>query len=34
MHDFIYECNHGKDIFFVNSLDQAIEKLEAFPDLI
>jgi hypothetical protein len=28
LHDFIYECNKGKDIFFVGSLDQAIEKLE------
>lgn len=27
LHDFIYECNKGKDIFFVGNLDQAIEKL-------
>lgn len=28
LHDFIYECNKGNDIFFVGNLDQAIEKLE------
>jgi hypothetical protein len=28
LHDFIYECNKGNDIFFVDSLDQAIEKLD------
>nr|WP_312576120.1 DUF4180 domain-containing protein [Sedimentibacter sp.] len=28
LHDFIYECNRGNDIFFVNNLDQAIEKLD------
>lgn len=27
LHDFIYECNKGKDIFFVENLEQAIEKL-------
>jgi hypothetical protein len=27
--DFIYESNHGKDIFFVSSEDEAIEKLSA-----
>ena len=27
LHDFIYECNRGRDFFFVNNLDQAIEKL-------
>ena len=25
--DFIYECNKGKDIFFVDNLMQAVEKL-------
>ena len=25
--DFIYESNKGKDVFFVSSLDEAIEKL-------
>jgi len=25
--DFIYECNHGKDVFFVGSEEEAIEKL-------
>lgn len=25
--DFIYECNNGKDIFFVPDEKQAIEKL-------
>ena len=28
LHDFIYESNKGKDIFFVGNLEQAIEKLE------
>lgn len=27
LHDFIYECNKGNDIFFVVDLEQAIEKL-------
>ncbi len=27
LHDFIYECNNGNDIYFVNNLEQAIEKL-------
>ncbi len=27
--DFIYESNHGKDIFFVSTEDDAIEKLSA-----
>ncbi|QHQ63246.1 DUF4180 domain-containing protein [Anaerocolumna sedimenticola] len=27
LHDFIYECNRGRDFFFVNNLEQAIEKL-------
>ena len=27
LHDFIYECNKGNDIFFADNLDQAIEKL-------
>lgn len=25
--DFIYECNHGQDIFFVSDEEQAVEKL-------
>ncbi len=25
--DFIYECNKGKDIFFVSTEDEALEKL-------
>ena len=25
--DFIYECNKGKDIFFLPNEEQAIEKL-------
>ncbi|MFA6308944.1 MAG: DUF4180 domain-containing protein [Clostridia bacterium] len=25
--DFIYECNNGKDIFFVNTVDEAIQRL-------
>ena len=27
LHDFIYECNKGKDIFFLPNEKQAIEKL-------
>lgn len=27
LHDLIYECNKGSDIFFVDNLDQAMEKL-------
>lgn len=27
LNDFIYESNNGKDFFFVNSLDVAVEKL-------
>lgn len=27
LHDFIYECNKGNAIFFVDNLDQAVEKL-------
>jgi hypothetical protein len=27
LHDFIYECNKGNDIFFVENLNQAVEKL-------
>lgn len=27
LHDFIYECNKGNDIFFVGNLYQAVEKL-------
>ena len=27
LRDFIYECNHGKDIFFVTDQKQAIDKL-------
>ena len=26
--DFIYESNHGKDIFFVENKEQAIDKLK------
>lgn len=29
LHDFIYECNHGKDIFFAASLDEAVDRLSA-----
>lgn len=28
LRDFIYECNKGKDIFFVSNMEQAIEKLD------
>ncbi len=27
LHDFIYECNKGNDIFFVDNLEIATEKL-------
>lgn len=27
LQDFIYECNKGKDVFFVGSLEEAVEKL-------
>ena len=27
LHDFIYECNKGNTIFFVDNLDLAVEKL-------
>lgn len=27
LQDFIYECNKGKDIFFGDSLEQALERL-------
>ncbi|WMJ87056.1 DUF4180 domain-containing protein [Anaerocolumna sp. MB42-C2] len=30
LHDFIFECNRGRDFFFVDDLDQAIEKLKSF----
>ena len=29
LHDFIYECNKGNDIFFVDNLSQAVEKLDS-----
>ncbi|WP_123039214.1 DUF4180 domain-containing protein [Cohnella candidum] len=29
LRDFIYECNHGNDFFFVPNEEQAIEKLNA-----
>ena len=28
LNDFIYECNNGNDIFFVDSLEKAVEKLD------
>lgn len=27
LHDFIYECNSGNDIFFVSTIDEALERL-------
>lgn len=27
LQDFIYESNHGRDVFFVNTLEQALEML-------
>ncbi|WP_077610335.1 DUF4180 domain-containing protein [Clostridium sp. Marseille-P2415] len=27
--DFMYECNHGKDFFFVGTVDEGIEKLSS-----
>jgi hypothetical protein len=29
LHDFIYESNNGKDIFFVGSVDEAIHKFSS-----
>ena len=29
LHDFMNECNRGKDIFFVDNLDLAVEKLDS-----
>ncbi|OPX45130.1 hypothetical protein CLHUN_10170 [Ruminiclostridium hungatei] len=28
LHDFIYESNRGRDIFFVDNMERAVEKLE------
>lgn len=28
LQDFIYECNKGRDFFFVDNLDQAVARLE------
>lgn len=28
LHDFIYECNKGNNIYFLGDLEQAVEKLE------
>lgn len=27
LHDFIYECNQGKDVFFVTTLEEAVFRL-------
>jgi hypothetical protein len=27
LHDFIYECNNGRDIFFVGTVGEAVDKL-------
>ena len=27
LHDFIYESNKGKDVFFVETLEEAVDKL-------
>ena len=27
LHDFIYECNKGRDIFFVDNLEEAVFKI-------
>ena len=27
LHDFIYESNHGKDVFFVSTEEEAIDRL-------
>lgn len=29
LHDFIYEANHGKDFFFVETKEAALDKLSA-----
>ena len=30
--DFIYECNRGRDIFFMATKEEAVQALAAFPD--
>lgn len=32
LQDFIYESNRGRDIFFVENMEQAVEKLENARD--
>jgi hypothetical protein len=27
LHDFIYECNNGKDLFFVSDREEALERV-------
>lgn len=29
LHDFIYECNKGNNIFFVSNLEEAVRMIEA-----
>ena len=31
LHDFIYESNQGKDVFFLDTREAAIEKLASLP---
>ncbi len=32
LRDFIYECNRGKQVFFVPSAEEALERLHALAD--
>lgn len=27
LHDFMYECNHGKDVFWVKTKEEAVDRL-------
>lgn len=27
LHDFMYECNHGKDVFWTKTKEEAVERL-------
>lgn len=34
LHDFIYESNHGKDVFFVGTKDEAVKRLSEVSIII
>ena len=29
LHDFIYECNNGKTVYFLSTLEEALQRLQA-----